>query len=124
MGAKSCRVAVLMEPKLAEAMAIKEALSWCITSSLGKVQIEIDTGTVVKAVHGTEQDLFIFGQIISDCQHLLSLSNELSIQYVRRSANQVAHALARASDSLSDSNVWGAEPPNFLISALLRDNYE
>lgn len=128
MGARSSRVFIVLDPKIAEVLAIKEALTWCVKDSYTKVQVESDSEMVVKAIQSSEQDNSTFGQIIRDCQHILSLSNGLSIHHVRRSTNhvahQVAHVLARASDSMSDSNEWGTDPANFLISVLLCDLYD
>lgn len=120
----------LEDPSLAEAMAVREALSWVKNLSLCNVLFESDALLVVKALNESSKDISYFGQVIDDCRsanQVVMLSSILqegqcfSICHVRRSANQVAHSLAKAAGSLSDLRVWADVVPHFISDVLLSD---
>lgn len=54
-------------PKIAEALAFREALSWLKTLQISRVFIELDSLCVVQAFHGKTKDSSYLGSIISDC---------------------------------------------------------
>ncbi|XP_073129262.1 uncharacterized protein [Henckelia pumila] len=85
---------------IAEALAIREVLKWINELNLSKVIVESDALVVVEALRSTIQDVSSLGLILEYCS---SLASELhsSFSFVRRSANQMAHSLARSSGSLS-----------------------
>ncbi|KAK3206917.1 hypothetical protein Dsin_020963 [Dipteronia sinensis] len=104
---------------LAEALSFHDALSWLQVHSFFKVIMEIDALKVFQALKSQASDPNYFGPIIDECKVFLKEINDCNVCYVRRSANTVAHALARASCSVSDVHVWGSVPPYFLCNALI-----
>lgn len=119
---KSFKSTGIMEPKLAESLAVKEALTWCHEQHIMNAIIETDAAVVVHGIHSAEPDFTTCGRIVDDCRGLLSLTMGFIVNHIRRSANLVAHTLARAIDSLSNVNSWGDQPPSFLVSVLLLDS--
>ena len=47
-----------------------------------------------------------YGSIVSSCRDLLSLEESFSVQFARRQANVLAHALARTSCQFLSSHSW------------------
>ncbi|KAM6544107.1 hypothetical protein CsatB_008554 [Cannabis sativa] len=97
----SCKLGVVT-PELAEAMGVREALSWLKKKGWNRVTIESDSLTVVQALRSSLPMSSYFGGVISDCKTLLESVSDVSILFVKRSANGVAHAVARASSYVAD----------------------
>lgn len=89
-------------PEFAEAMAIKEALSWTMRWGELKVVIESDCLVVIQAIRSKALMRSSFGGIIMECRKHFIQSNNLELYFVKRSANMAAHTLARASHIYSD----------------------
>ncbi|EEF46667.1 conserved hypothetical protein [Ricinus communis] len=56
--------------KEAEAMGLKEALSWCLEQGLQRVIFESDAKVVMGAFHYRPEELSEFGSIIAECIYL------------------------------------------------------
>ena len=117
MGAMCKKVEGAWTPREAETIALKEALSWIIELKYEKCVIETDSKALAQACKKAPGESF-FGTIVGDCVHLLKHINQVLIQFVFRSANSVAHELARATYSMSDRGEWYVTPPNFLSHVL------
>lgn len=91
-----------VSPGVAEAIGVREALSWIKKKGWKKVVLEMDCLVVVQSIRSEVLMLSYYGRIISECKHLLLGLNFVSLVFVRRSANRVAHLLARASYYMSD----------------------
>lgn len=109
------------QPKEAEAMAIREALSWMKTHNM-RVHIETDSLLVVQGLNSMEKVSY-FDLLLLDIKDACSHFVDVSISFVKRSANRIAHLLAWESLSLSDSSEWFSSPPPFICNALLLDRY-
>lgn len=109
-----------IDPKIAEAMAFREALSWLKKRGVSNVFIELDSLSVVQAVQSPKQDISYFGSIIDDCSTILKDLGSFMIYFVRRSANVAVHLIARKTTSLTDCKEWFSIPP-FLIDVLAFD---
>ncbi|XP_073119607.1 uncharacterized protein [Henckelia pumila] len=88
---------------MAEAMSIREALSWLKELNISNVIVESDALLVVNAFHSSAIDVSGVGLLMEDCRFLASELLSCSLSFVYRSANQAAHRLARSARSLSDS---------------------
>lgn len=94
------------QPKEGEAIAVLEALSWLKDNNMDKCILESDCLQVVHALKATTMDdISYFDLIISDIKYTCNHFSDISITFIRRSANMVVHVLAR--EALSMSN--GAE---------------
>uniref|UniRef100_A0A803QQ60 RNase H type-1 domain-containing protein n=1 Tax=Cannabis sativa TaxID=3483 RepID=A0A803QQ60_CANSA len=94
-----------------EAMGIKEALSWIKTNNWKGVMIESDNMLAVQASHSTQPMTSVFGQVVSDCRNLLSSLSNVSLRFVRRSANRAAHFVSRHAWSFSGHNILETSIP-------------
>lgn len=95
--AKSVLHKGVASPELAEAMAVKEALSWIKSNGWFRVVLESDSLVTVQAIRSSEHMCSPFGLVVEECRQLLRLSNNIYLYFIRRSANVAAHSLARAS---------------------------
>ncbi|XP_074346112.1 uncharacterized protein LOC141684874 [Apium graveolens] len=95
------KIAGVWRPKEAEAIAFKEALSWIIELQHKNCVFETDSRVLVQACNRAPDNSY-FGTIVGDCIQLLKHINPVLFQFAFRSANSVAHTLARATYSMSD----------------------
>ncbi|XP_074341789.1 uncharacterized protein LOC141679182 [Apium graveolens] len=84
-------------PVRAEAMAVKEALSWIDGMQWPNVTLVSDCLVVIQAIRSKTPMRSQFGSILEDCRSYLRRLNKISLYHVKRSANMVAHTLARKS---------------------------
>ena len=77
--------------------------------------------TVVKAILKPHQFISSTRLILEDCKQLLPSLNEVIVSFVKKSANKVAHLLARASYSMSDTCIFEGVALAFLATSLMAD---
>ncbi|XP_074369771.1 uncharacterized protein LOC141711268 [Apium graveolens] len=82
-------------PVLAEAIAVKEALSWIDQTKWLSVTLESDCLVVVQAIRSVTPMRSHFGVIISECRSFMQRLNNVQLLFVKRFANMVAHQLAK-----------------------------
>ena len=123
MEAKASCIVGLVEPDFAEALGIREALSWIKTKDWHNVEVESDSLVSIQAIRSPTVLLSYFGRIVHECRQLLLdlIHHEVSIKFVKRSANAVAHSLARSTSIISDRIVSGSDVPVDLKFVLLND---
>ncbi|KAL6503124.1 hypothetical protein OROHE_023753 [Orobanche hederae] len=118
----SCKQATVT-PELAEAVGIKEALSWVKNQGKENVDIESDCLQVIQAIRCSFSSRSYLGKIVEECKQLMEELKDHSVvlRFVKRSANRVSHYLARYSCLVADRR-WteGNAHPEF-ISVLLND---
>ncbi|KAL8098853.1 hypothetical protein AgCh_031539 [Apium graveolens] len=90
----------LVSPVLAEAMAVKEALSWIDARQWSGVTLESDCLVVVQAIRSKTPMRSRFGVVVTECRDFMHRLNNIELLFVKRSANMVAHTLARESYAL------------------------
>lgn len=97
-----------IQPESAEAIGIREALSWIKDKGLTDVIVETDCLVAVQAIRSSKHMVSYFGRIIQQCKSLLSKLQDkgITLRFVKRSANGLAHHLASCSHSTSD-RIWG-----------------
>ena len=95
LGAKMASKTGRITTNLAEVIAVKEALSWVKTNQWTRVLVESDCMKVVQALHISVELSSLFGLVVLDCRQLLQDIVNVEVCFIRRSANRVAHCLAR-----------------------------
>ena len=101
-------------PFLAECIALREGLIFAKDLNLGPIVVETDAINVVTAV-GDNCELSIEGPILEDVKQLMAQVHSTGIQHIRRSANHVAHLLARFGINAKCTKIWISETP-FIVS--------
>ncbi|KAK9092874.1 hypothetical protein Syun_027785 [Stephania yunnanensis] len=114
-----CFVGVF-EPKEAEAIGVREALSWLKEGNMLQVTIETDAQVVVQPLSSNSKDLSYFGSLIDDCTELLTDMLSYKVCFVGRSANLAARKIAREASSRPGRYEW-LVVPSFLIDVLKFD---
>ncbi|KAL8091980.1 hypothetical protein AgCh_034313 [Apium graveolens] len=95
--AKTICIKETLDPEMAEVIAIKEALSWTEKLPWQHITVESDCLLVVQSIRSKTPMLSLFGRMVKECRRLLQEQNTVSLSFIKRSANMVAHELARAS---------------------------
>ncbi|KAM6559544.1 hypothetical protein CsatA_028783 [Cannabis sativa] len=106
----------ILKPHVVEAIGIKEALSWIKANEWTNVVIESDCLRVIRDLQRIKNMASPYGHIISDCMTLCSDIVGVSFNFVKRSANKVAHVLARSSLSEADCTFSGDALPSGIAS--------
>ncbi|XP_019178318.1 PREDICTED: uncharacterized protein LOC109173534 [Ipomoea nil] len=99
VAAKSGRIEGIVDPYMAEAIGVREMLSWLKEQHHRSIIIESDCLSFCNAFNSRSFDLSYVGLIVKQCVLIARDIGDVSITHVRRSANCVAHELARATGS-------------------------
>uniref|UniRef100_A0A803PMN5 RNase H type-1 domain-containing protein n=1 Tax=Cannabis sativa TaxID=3483 RepID=A0A803PMN5_CANSA len=110
-----------VEPVLAEAIGIREALSWIKDSRWQDVYVETDCLNVVQAIHCSTEMISLFGLVIKDCKKMLANLNNVFVSFIKRSANVVAHSFARAAILYPDCSFSLESIPTELLPSLIAE---
>lgn len=110
-------------PEMAEAIGIREALSWVKGKFSQPVVVESDCLSIIQAIRCTSVNLSYLGRVVDECKQLLSVLKErhVTLKFVKRSANKVAHLLARYQRSIADRS-WSGGNAHPELSKMLRDD--
>lgn len=86
-------------PEFAEAISIREALSWTKNAGKENVIVESDCLQVVQLIRNSYSSLSYLGRVVQECRDLMlqCKAKNTKLRFVKRSANSVAHYLARYS---------------------------
>ncbi|XP_031120339.1 uncharacterized protein LOC116023477 [Ipomoea triloba] len=119
VAAFATRLQCAPDPYLAETMAIKEALSWFKTRGVNHVILETDCLNFCSSFNSSCRDLSYVGILIKQCHTIARDIGDVVVCHVKRSVNQVAHVLARATRSASVLGVWDYVPPDCISNLIL-----
>lgn len=108
-------------PELAEAIAIREALSWLKNQKWRKVVIESDCLVAVQAIRSRVAMISPFGREIARCRSMLKESQTTMLSFIKRSANEAAHFIARESHSFPDRVLDRSNVPIEFMNILQAD---
>ncbi|XP_074378397.1 uncharacterized protein LOC141719935 [Apium graveolens] len=89
-----------VQPRIAEALILREALSWIKQWRTTKCIFESDSKQLVDALNGSQANSY-FNTVVSDCIELIKHFDEVLVIFTYRSANNVAHVLSRVVCSMS-----------------------
>ena len=106
----------------AEAVGVREALSWLkdMQRQEDEVIIESDSQLTVRAIHTNNLNYLEIGEVIESCKQLLRSFCRVSLVFIRKNANKVAHELARIPCLVNSHNIF-TSPPTCLLEALSFD---
>ncbi|KAM6572066.1 hypothetical protein CsatA_016146 [Cannabis sativa] len=119
--AKTLKKAGDLQPHEVEAIGIKEALSWIKDNEWSSVIVESDCLRVVLDLQGNKNMASPYGHIILDCKALIASFDDVSFNFVKQSANKVAHSLARSSLMEADRTFSNVELPTVIASLVSED---
>nr|GMD63796.1 uncharacterized protein LOC109155163 [Ipomoea batatas]GMD68708.1 uncharacterized protein LOC109155163 [Ipomoea batatas]GME20595.1 uncharacterized protein LOC109155163 [Ipomoea batatas] len=109
--------------KEAEVIGVRETLSWIKQMDYSHVEVEMDATNVLQEI--THPLMFSTTSIlIQNIKEIVRSVPQVNFSFVKRSANTVAHELARAACSMSKCNVWFVNPPPIIFDSLRLDMNE
>uniref|UniRef100_A0A803PKE1 RNase H type-1 domain-containing protein n=1 Tax=Cannabis sativa TaxID=3483 RepID=A0A803PKE1_CANSA len=111
----------ILKPHVVEAIGIKEALSWIKANAWTNVVVESDCLRVIRDIQKSKHMASPYSHIISECLTLCLDIVGVSFNFVKRSANKVAHVLARSSLSEADCTLSRDALPIVVASLILDD---
>jgi len=119
--AKTVTYPFIVPVDVGEALGLHSAVQWLSEMQFDSVDFETDSKLTVDAFLSNRNDTSEFGSIISSCRSLFSsfFSNS-RVEFVRRQANAVAHALAREVTLLA-SLVVCYDIPNCIESLIINE---
>ncbi|XP_019183829.1 PREDICTED: uncharacterized protein LOC109178743 [Ipomoea nil] len=106
------------DPLLAEAMAIREALSWLQDHNYQNVLMLSDCAVLVASFRDASSYRSYLGIVLDSCLRLINSFSACSIKFVRRGTNMVAHALAKHVGAVQTRSVWREALPPFIPAGL------
>jgi ribonuclease HI len=121
MLARCDKIPNVTSPELAEALAVRGALSFAKEEGLDNFICASDCLSVVQRVSSPAKDRSTCGAVIEDIKRLLSSFQSSSIIHVFRSQNVAAHVSAHFVES-SSSFVWPCVPPDCIKEAICKDS--
>ena len=91
-------------PENAEAMGVREALSWLKVQQARDVLVETDCLVMVQAITSAAAPISYFGRLIQECKNLLAdlKDRNVMVRFIKRSANTIAHFIAKSTYTMSD----------------------
>ena len=116
------RGGVVRDSEEVEVIACCKALEFAIDASFTEIILEGDNAMVMKVISQAQQDFSRLGVIYEDIWCLAVGFRTITYNCVRRSANSVAHALARFARLLDQEIVWLEEDPPPTMDALYLDS--
>lgn len=86
-----------VSPEFAEALGIREALTWIKDKQYITALLETDYLQVVQLIRSTFSSFSYLGKVMEECRVFLSClrSQNIELRFVKHSANRVANYLAR-----------------------------
>ena len=104
-----------------EALACRKAVEFAMDAGFMDLVIKGDNAVVMKAISSPRLDRSQLGHIYDDIRTLATGFRSCTIGCVKRSANSVAHSLARFASHLDEELVWLEESPPLALDTLYLD---
>jgi ribonuclease HI len=105
--AKTMWISPICSVDLGEALGLFHAINWVHELQLQRVDFALDSKTVVDYFHKGGSDVTEFGDVLNECiRRFKSYFENSHVEFNRRQANEVAHALARVAPSIARSHIF------------------
>jgi hypothetical protein len=111
----------VVNPDIAEACAIRFALSWAQDEGMDHIVVNTYCLSVVQRIDSSEKDLSAIGPIFQDIKLLVAGFTKCSVIFVSRLQNFAAHYLARSLE-FSSKSIWRGVPPGIIREAICIDS--
>lgn len=104
----------VVDPLLAELLAVRMAVSMALDQRLNKVIIELDCAEAVKKLNCNEFDRLLVGPLVQEIKGMCLCIFQIKFVWCCRDANMCAHVLAKAGCNVGASELWMESPPPML----------
>jgi ribonuclease HI len=115
------RVDEVVTPEIAEALAMRRAMSLAKDEGFSKIIVNSDCLSVLKRIMCDTEDRSSCGTVIRDIKKLAKTFRSCSFHHVNRVINVAAHSLAKLSESLIYS-VWRGVTPDCIREIICNDS--
>ena len=105
-----------------EVLACRKVLEFAVDSGFAELILEGDSVTVMQTLEASRSNMSRLGHLYGDVQCLRSGLRAMYVSCVSRSANSVAHSLARFAKGVEDEIVWLEDSPPPALEALYFDS--
>ena len=125
MASISAKGPPVFDSEEAEVLACRKAVEFAVDSGFHSVIIEGDNCTVMNDIISTLRmctNPSRLGHLYEDIGCIISGLQDVSISCVCRSANAVAHSLARFARTVEDEVIWLEDIPPPALQALYEDS--
>lgn len=96
---------------MAEAIAVKEALSWVKEMRWSPIIVESDCLVVIQLIRSAATMRSRLGKVIEECRELARQINNSRLLFIKRFTNMTAHELAHVSHMFPDRTFdWRSVP--------------
>jgi ribonuclease HI len=110
----------VVTPEIAEAMAMRRAISLAKDEGYDKIIINSDCLSVVQRVIAESEDCSTCDPMIHDIRNISNTFTSCSFRHVNRALNVAAHCLAKLSESVI-CTVWHGVVPDYIREKLCND---
>ena len=106
----------------AEVLACRRAVEFAVEAGFMELVLEGDNSTVMKSITSPQPNMSHLGHVYEDIKCIAASLRRLEVSFVKRSANAVAHALAKHARQIVEDMVWLEEDPLPAIEAMYYDS--
>ena len=122
LAAMSAKGLAVGDSEEAEVLACRRALEFAVDAGFAELEIEGDNVTVMRSLATSSVVHSRLGNIYEDIHVLATGCRCLSFLWVNRSANRVAHSLAKYASLIEEDVYWMEESPPPALEALYTDS--
>ncbi|GAU39202.1 hypothetical protein TSUD_270460 [Trifolium subterraneum] len=120
VGAATKVVEGIEDVAAAEAMGVMEAITSALLIHQGPIIIENDNEVIMKAINLKKFPRLLWGQLAKQIRVLIDANPQLSIQWVGRNRNTVAHVIAEWAE-VEPNKTWVDNLPPHIVGHIQRD---
>lgn len=117
---KTMRFSGRVQALEAELVGILEAIRWSVEFQGNTICIESDSLCSVQAIRGQDHNQLEAGLLIDQCRDFLRNREWVSLSFIKKQANRVAHLLARLPYALNGFIVYSS-PPSSVLGTIMSD---
>nr|XP_051220950.1 uncharacterized protein LOC127339093 [Lolium perenne] len=111
----------LLDPEDVELRACQRALVLAKKLKLQKIILETDSSSVVSKLNNEMKDMSMHGPLVEDIKRELREMVDYKVKWARRTANRVAHVLAKEGCGLESCKTWFIIFPDCIGNLLTQD---
>ena len=114
---------LVMNNEEAKMLACRKALEFAVDSSFLELIIEGNNANVMTTIPQPWVNHSHLGHFYEDICYIASSLQSMSISYVKRTTNTIAHSLARYARNIANETVWLEDSPPPTLEALYFDSH-
>ena len=122
MVAMSSKGPAVMDSEEAKILAYRQALEFAIDVGFADLVVEGDNSNVMLSISSAQSDWSRLGNLYDDVRCLAERLRFMEFHCIRRTANGIAHTLARFARHISEDCIWLEDSPPPALEALYVDS--